>query len=373
MPITAKPSTYVKSFFAESLQSAMEHAQVELGPDALLLDSHEAPPEARHLGDYEVVFAANPEAPASAAGPAARGAEALRRQMEEIRELLGRIAPSPAVHRGDGEVVSRALIAVGMDPAVARDIEEAARVRMARRSVRRIGTPRPAGGLDDRNLMKEAAEEISANFAVAPETGHAIALVGPPGSGKTTTLVKLAIAQGLGQGRPVRLISADTYRIGGAEQLRTYAAIVGAPFQAVETAAALAQAIDAAPSSALVLIDSPGYSATMLKDLGGDLAAFLSRRQDIDTHLVLTASMRIEDLYRAADLYDAFRPSKLLFTRLDEATSLAGVFCVAARRNMPVSYFSTGQSVPEDLEPATKERVVDSLVRQLPCGVEAVA
>jgi flagellar biosynthesis protein FlhF len=141
----------------------------------------------------------------------------------------------------------------------------------------------------------------------------------------------------------------------------------------VESVAALAQAVDAAPPSALVLIDSPGYSAAMLKDLGGDLAGFLNRRQDIDTHLVLTASMRIEDLYRAADLYDAFRPSKLLFTRLDETTSLASVFCVAARRNMPVSYFSTGQSVPEDLEPATKERVVGSLVRQLPCGVEAVA
>jgi flagellar biosynthesis protein FlhF len=83
--------------------------------------------------------------------------------------------------------------------------------------------------------------------------------------------------------------------------------------------------------------------------------------------------MRIEDLYRAADLYDAFRPSRLLFTRVDETTSLAGVFCVAVRRNLPVSYFSTGQSVPEDLEPATKERVVGSLVRQLPCGVEAVA
>jgi flagellar biosynthesis protein FlhF len=373
MPITAKPSTYVKSFFAESLQSAMEHAQVELGPDALLLDSHEAPPEARHLGDYEVVFAANSETPASAAAPAGAGAEALRRQMEEISELLGRIAPSSAVQRGDSDVVSRTLIAAGMDPVVARDIEEAARLRTARRSVRRIGAPRLEGGLDVQNLLNEAAEEISASFAVAPEAGHAVALVGPPGSGKTTTLVKLAITQGLSQGRAIRLISADTYRIGGAEQLRTYAAIIGAPFQAVESVAALAHAVDTAPESTLVLIDSPGYSATIMKDLGGDLATFLSRRQDIDTHLVLTASMRIEDLYRAAGLYDVFRPSKLLFTKVDEASSLAGVFCLAARRNLPVSYFSTGQSVPEDLEPATKERVVGSLVRQLPCGVEAVA
>ncbi len=63
---TGKPSTFVKSFFAESVQAAMEHARVELGTDALLLDSREAPPEARHLGDYEVVFAASSEPPALA-------------------------------------------------------------------------------------------------------------------------------------------------------------------------------------------------------------------------------------------------------------------------------------------------------------------
>jgi flagellar biosynthesis protein FlhF len=362
----------VKSFFAESLQSAMERARVELGPDALLLGSHEAPPEARHLGDYEVAFATCFE-PVPPASPAAGRVEALRRQTQEIGEMPDRIAPSAGVQRGDSEILSRTLIDAGMDPVLARDIEEATCLRMARRSVRRIGAPRPAAGLDAPNLLKEAAEEISANFAVAPEAGRVTALIGPPGCGKTTTAVKLAIAHGLGQRRPVRLISTDTYRIGGAEQLRTYAAIVGASFQAVESSAALAQAIESAPPSALVLIDTPGYSAPLLADLGGDLAKFLSSRQDIDTHLVLTASMRIEDLYRAAGLYDAFRPAKLLFTRVDEASSLAAVFCVAARLNKPVSFFSTGQSVPEDLEPATKERVVDSLVRQLPCGVAAVA
>jgi flagellar biosynthesis protein FlhF len=293
--------------------------------------------------------------------------------MEEIGELLGRIAPSASIQRADSDVVSRTLMEAGVEPALARDIEEAARLHVARRTVRRIGSPRPAAGADDWNLLKEAAEEISANFAVAPEAGRVTALIGPPGCGKTTTLVKLAIEQGLKQGRSVRLISADTYRIGGAEQLRTYAAIIGASFHPVEGVAALAQAIESAPQSALVLIDTPGYSSGLLKDLGGELAAFLSCRQDIDTHLVLTASMRLEDLYRAAGTYETFRPAKLLFTKVDEASSLAGVFCVAFRRNRPVSFFSTGQSIPEDLAPATKERVVDSLVRQLPCSVEAVA
>jgi flagellar biosynthesis protein FlhF len=83
--------------------------------------------------------------------------------------------------------------------------------------------------------------------------------------------------------------------------------------------------------------------------------------------------MRVEDLYKTARIYDVFGPAKLLFTRLDETTSLAAVFCVAARCNNPVSFLCAGQSVPEDLEPATKEKIVESLVRQLPSAMEAAA
>ena len=366
---TVQPPTFVKSFFAESVQAAMEKARLELGPDSLLLDSREAPPEARHLGDYEAVFGICPEPPAAPPHPADSSVEALRQEVEEIRDLLGRMTPSQ--QRGSGYEIERALLDAGVEPVLARQIQDAARQRLARRSVPTIAQPRPRGKFDDRNLLPDAAEEISSSFSVCPEIGRFTALVGPPGSGKTTTLVKLAITQGLARGRAVRLISADTSRIGGAEHLRAYAAILGVPFQAVDSTAALAQALDTASPSALVLIDTPGYSAILLQDLGGDLAAFLSRRQDIDTHLVLTASTRLEDLYNTAGLYESCRPTKLLFTKVDETSSLAAVFCVAVRQNKPVSFLCAGQAVPEDIEPATKERVVDSLVRQLPSVVEA--
>jgi flagellar biosynthesis protein FlhF len=186
-------------------------------------------------------------------------------------------------------------------------------------------------------------------------------------------LVKLAVTQALAQRRPVRLISTDTQRIGGCEQLRTYAAILGVPFQAAESVVALEHAIDEAGKSSMVLIDTAGYSGAALRELDGGLAHFLSGRQDIDTHLVLTASMRLEDLYRTAALYDSYAPAKLLFTRVDETSSMAAVFCVAFRRNRPVSFLCAGQSIPEDLEQAAKQRIVEPLVRQLPSPMEAAA
>jgi flagellar biosynthesis protein FlhF len=141
----------------------------------------------------------------------------------------------------------------------------------------------------------------------------------------------------------------------------------------VESTLGLAQAIDSAPANTWLLIDTPGFSAAMQEELGGDLAQFLGRRQDIDTHLVLTASMERADLRNVTDRFQPFGAGKLIFTRLDETTSSATIFCEAARTQKPLSFFCHGQSVPEDLQPATKDHVIDSLVRQLPEAFQAVA
>ncbi|HUI56519.1 MAG TPA: hypothetical protein VLY04_16200 [Bryobacteraceae bacterium] len=365
---------HVKSFFAASIPEAMELARREFGPDALLLNARQAPPEARHLGECEVVFGGAPESvPAPPAAASEDGVVGLRQQVDEIRHLLSRMAAAPAYSRSRLEIVEQALVDAGVEPILARDIDDCVRQRVGKRGVLEIGKPRSVPDYDPKTLVAETQAEIESRFDIQPELGRVAAFVGPPGSGKTSAMVKLAIRQGLALGRPVRLVSIDTQRIGAAEQLKTYATILGVPFQAVESTAALEIAIDAAPSNSLLLIDTPGYSATLLQDLGGELAGFLSRRQDIDTHLVLTASMRAEDLTVTAERFATFRPSKLLFTRLDETTSFAAMFCQAVRQQKPLSFYCHGQSIPEDLEPASKERIVESLVRQLPEALVAVA
>ena len=111
----------------------------------------------------------------------------------------------------------------------------------------------------------------------------------------------------------------------------------------------------------------------MQQELGGDLAEFLGRRQDIDTHLVLTASTHSSVLPKLIETYRSYRPSKLLFTRLDEVESLASVYCAAVRHKCRFPTSGMGQAIPEDLETATKERVTESLVRRLPQELQAVA
>jgi len=374
-----RPRFYVKSFFADTVQQAMELAQREMGSDALLLNSRSAPPEARHLGACEVVFGeyvdeAAVDKTAADLPPAANTLAGLRRSLEDLRDFLaaGRSDEAPSPQKCLGQLVDD-LVEEGVELPLARDIADTVAARIDKREVLDISRPAAAQAGRGSDVAQMIREELASRCKLQPQIGDITALVGPPGVGKTTTLVKLAITHGLAKGRPVRIASVNSLQVGAASQLETFASILGVPFTAVETPSALGQLIDYATKGTLLLIDTPGYSASLFREIGCDLATLMSRRQEIDIHLVLTASARPEVQRKAIDLYSAFRPSSLLFTHMDEATPYAYMFCESARRQMPLSFFATGQSIPEDIEPATVNHFLGSLVRELPKMARAVA
>lgn len=189
-----------------------------------------------------------------------------------------------------------------------------------------------------------------------PRSGQKVAaFVGPPGAGKTSALIKLAIRYGISARRRVELLTLDTYRIAAAEELQAYAAILGIGCHVVDNIGNLGQALAERKQAELILIDTPGLGRDEMDD---DLAQALANVKDLDTHLVLAASMRSRDLARAAEQYSIFKPGKLLFTRVDETETFGPIVSQSDRMNLPVSFLSNGQRIPEDIAPATKEAVL---------------
>ena len=357
----------IKSYFSASVEEAIGRARHELGEEAMLVESRRALPEARHLGEYEVVFAVGAGvAPFGESPPRHLAGEVaeLKQQLDALRRALTKSAFAPAQWLGSAPELSESyalLAAHEVAPDLAREIVQAAAARAGWTGEAPARSP-------DRGLWPALlAEEIESRVHVEPVIGRPdaqprlVALVGPPGAGKTTTLVKLAVNYGLVCHRPVLLASMDTYRIAAAEQLRSYAAILGVGFQLLETATALAQTIAENQGKDLILIDTPGCAPADI-EAGADLVRFLSSRTDIDTQLVLSSSMKSADLSRVIDEYQIFRPGRLLFTRLDETMAPGSILNETVRTGKPLSFFATGQRVPEDLEAASPVRLREMLL-----------
>ncbi|MEE9211336.1 MAG: flagellar biosynthesis protein FlhF [Phycisphaeraceae bacterium] len=183
-----------------------------------------------------------------------------------------------------------------------------------------------------------------------------IALVGPTGVGKTTTLAKLAATFKLKQNKSVALISLDTYRIAAVEQLRTYADILKVPLHVVVTLDELHQAIRDCAGCDVILIDTAGRSQRDDPKLV-QLAEFIAAARPHEVHLVLASTCTQSVLLDTIQKFSRVRADRIIFTKLDEAVTFGVLLNVIRKARKRLSYVTTGQEVPHQIEPGRPDRL----------------
>jgi len=196
---------------------------------------------------------------------------------------------------------------------------------------------------------------------------HVVTLIGPTGVGKTTTIAKLAANLQLREGKKVGLITIDTYRIAAVDQLRRYADIIGSPLKVVGTAEEMPAAIASMSEMDYILIDSAGRSPTDSLKLS-ELRGFIDAAKPDEVHLVLSSTSSPKCVELAVTAFSRVRVDRLLFTKIDEAASIGLVLNVARKVGKALSYMTTGQDVPDDIE-VVKGRKLAQLI--LSTGAEA--
>jgi flagellar biosynthesis protein FlhF len=294
------------------------------------------------------------------------------RELDELKAMMGRLqkqgmppsqlALPPTMLQLYGDLVSNDL-----EPMLALRLCE-----YAQRSLLEQEGHDDADALDPEKarlfLRRVIADYIPVASPIQLEPGktQVAVLVGPTGVGKTTTLAKLAAYAQLHLKQKVALVTLDTYRLAAVDQLQEYARILQVPLHVALTVEDLRSAMRFYQDRSLVLVDTPGHSPkdeTMLAQLRG----FLDELPSCETHLVLSATTKPRDLAEIAQRYEALKPTRMIFTKLDETSTYGPLLGTLVRVKRPLSYLATGQEVPEALEMATSRRVADLI---LPGGVQ---
>lgn len=188
--------------------------------------------------------------------------------------------------------------------------------------------------------------------------------VGPTGVGKTTTIAKIASKFCVEDKKKIALLTADTYRIAAAEQLRTYANILEVPFRIIYSPDEVVQSIEEFKEYDYILVDTAGHSHQNQEQKDA-IKAFIDvagEKTEAEVFLVLSATTKYRDLIKIADAYKNISDYKLIFTKLDETSALGNLYNLRLYTGAPLSYITCGQNVPNDISPFNPQSTVKQIL-----------
>lgn len=334
----------IKRFEAPDMTTALQMVKADLGGEAVILDTARRrrkdpitgkiaalveviaavePDSAVSMGPVpdRTVFSGEEETPARGPGP-----------LSVVRGVFERLGLDPRlVHRLSGLFSDT----VGLDPRITPEMVHAWLVRYG------LGRIRTGDGLERGSRPR-------------------IALVGPTGVGKTTTVAKIAARLKFGAGMDGVLVSIDTYRLGAIQQLGTFADLLGLAFEAPRDLAGLRDVFERHRGMDFILVDTPGRS---MRDprAGEELAALFEALPELAGKALVPATTKGEDLKEIIRFYSRFPVMDWIITKVDETGFYGPICAMVIGEGIPVSFVTNGQRVPDDIEQAT----VQGLVRLL--------
>lgn len=188
-----------------------------------------------------------------------------------------------------------------------------------------------------------------------------LAFIGPTGSGKTSTLIKIAILNKLLLNTNILLISADTNKVGGSDQLQTLASIAGIPFRSAYSASDLKKIVNEENERDLILIDTTGRSHKKREYLE-EINDYLQPINPEHIYLVLSCTTEKELIRDIIKEFSFIKFNSLILTKFDETNNIGGLIETIRSFYYPLSYITTGQEIPDDIEPAKKDYIFDRLI-----------
>ena len=218
-------------------------------------------------------------------------------------------------------------------------------------------------------LRSQLAENLagmvkcSGSLRIKKNGPRIVAVVGPTGVGKTTTIAKIAAMYALNRRVSVAMVTMDNFRVGAVEQLKTYAKIMDLPLEVAGNSQELSKALARHSDKDLILIDTAGRSPKDADRLD-ELKGYLETQTGIDVYLCLSATTRSREIDQIIYTFGTLPVTKLLFTKLDESRSFGCIVDTCLKHKFPLSYFSTGQKVPEDIEVATSRKLAAMVVQE---------
>ena len=373
----------IKRYEAKNMTAALRLIKKELGPEAVILSARSLRKGSGIFGTYkqsgvEVTAATDtyeihkPKIKASFrddghsdalmipenANPSARQKRttqnnlAKERFVSSRREYSQRSGDKPSIEKRWLLALYHQLLSQDVDAEIAADVIEGFKIMPAAVETIQRGDIKP--------LLASLFSHMGvANASLGfDQMRSVVALVGTTGVGKTSMIAKLAAHYMLEHNKNVALLTIDDYRIGAIEQLNTYARIIGLPLDRASTPAELKARLKEFKKYDLILIDTPGFSQNNMHQIE-EISSYLEKIHHIQIQLVLSASTGQKDLLNTIRQLRPVGVQQLIFTKLDESMTYGNLLNILLRSNLPMSYFSRGQQVPDDIETATIETLVD--------------